>query len=180
MIDEDRLNDLIYVDTRQTTRALAEDMRCDHSTIVWHLQLMGKVQKFGSWVPHTSPAWQRQPPRRKAHQRRHRRARLGGSSASALISGPCAIWLPPFPLSTEQSQWNFLLRHRALKLDGLIFCGQTSGFLQAWDRKTGRTLGTGGELWGIIHNWLVCQIRLEKIEIFKMQKNGTKLCTNPI
>ena len=50
--DEDRLNPLIYNDTRQCTRDLTNVMNCDHSTIVWHLDSMGKVKKSSVWVPH--------------------------------------------------------------------------------------------------------------------------------
>ena len=50
--DEERLNQLIHEDPRQTTRELAEIMGCIHSTIERHLRSMGKIQKFGAWVPH--------------------------------------------------------------------------------------------------------------------------------
>jgi histone-lysine N-methyltransferase SETMAR len=50
--DEERLVALLQENNRQTTRELAEQMGCDQSTIVRHLQSMGKVQKLGSWVPH--------------------------------------------------------------------------------------------------------------------------------
>ena len=50
--DEDRLNTLIYNDSRKCTRELANVMNCDHSNIVRHLYSMGKVQKLGVWVPH--------------------------------------------------------------------------------------------------------------------------------
>lgn len=52
VLDEDCLNALIHENPRQTTRELAEEMECDHSTIVRHLKAMGKVQKLGAWVPH--------------------------------------------------------------------------------------------------------------------------------
>lgn len=50
--DEDRLNDLIHDDPRQTTRELAEKLGCGQTTVVRHLNTMGKVQKWGVWVPH--------------------------------------------------------------------------------------------------------------------------------
>ena len=50
--DEERLNSLVHENPRQTTRELAIEMECDHSTIVRHLDSLGKVQKFGTWVPH--------------------------------------------------------------------------------------------------------------------------------
>ena len=42
--DEDRLNTLIHNDPRKCSRELANVMNCDHSTIVRHLNSMGKVQ----------------------------------------------------------------------------------------------------------------------------------------
>ena len=48
--DEDRLNTLIHNDPCQCTRELANVMNCDHSTIVQHLHLMGKVKKLGVWI----------------------------------------------------------------------------------------------------------------------------------
>lgn len=51
-LDEERLNNLVHEDPRQTTRELAEKMQCSHSTIERHLHSMGKVQKLGAWVPH--------------------------------------------------------------------------------------------------------------------------------
>lgn len=50
--NEERLNALLHENARQTTRELAEKMKCDQSTVVRHMQSMGKVQKFGAWVPH--------------------------------------------------------------------------------------------------------------------------------
>lgn len=50
--DEERLNQLLHENPRQTTRELAEKMECSHTAIEKHLQSMGKVQKCGAWVPH--------------------------------------------------------------------------------------------------------------------------------
>ncbi|KOC64196.1 Histone-lysine N-methyltransferase SETMAR [Habropoda laboriosa] len=50
--DEERLNQLLHVNSRQTTRELAEKMECSHTAIEKHLHSMGKVQKCGAWVPH--------------------------------------------------------------------------------------------------------------------------------
>lgn len=50
--DEDRLNDLIHENPRQTLRELAEQMNSSPQTVLNHLNAMGKVQKLGSWVPH--------------------------------------------------------------------------------------------------------------------------------
>ena len=51
--DEDHLNTLIHNDPCQCTRELANVKNCEHSTIMRHFHLMGKVQKSGVWVPHT-------------------------------------------------------------------------------------------------------------------------------
>ena len=45
--DEDGLHTLIHNDPRQCTRELASVFNCDHSTIVRHLNSMGKVKKWG-------------------------------------------------------------------------------------------------------------------------------------
>lgn len=50
--DEDRLNQLLQENSRQTTRELANEMDVDQATISRHLHKIGKVQKLGSWVPH--------------------------------------------------------------------------------------------------------------------------------
>ena len=50
--DEERLNQLLHENSRQTTRELAEKMDCSHTTIEKHLHSMGKVQKCGAWVLH--------------------------------------------------------------------------------------------------------------------------------
>lgn len=51
-LDEDRLNDLLHENPRQSTRELAVQLACDQKTVVNHLHSMGKVQKLGAWVPH--------------------------------------------------------------------------------------------------------------------------------
>ena len=50
--DEDHLHTLIHNDPYQCTGELVTVMNCDHSTIVWHLHSMGKVQKSDVWVLH--------------------------------------------------------------------------------------------------------------------------------
>ena len=50
--DEERLNQLLHENSRQTTRELAEKMECSHTAIEKHLHSMGKIQKCGAWVPH--------------------------------------------------------------------------------------------------------------------------------
>ncbi|XP_049947955.1 serine-protein kinase ATM-like [Schistocerca serialis cubense] len=49
--DEDHLNALINNDPSQCTRELANMMNCDHSTTVWCLHAIGKVQKLGACIP---------------------------------------------------------------------------------------------------------------------------------
>ena len=51
-LDEERLNQFLHEDSRQTTRELAEKMECSHTAIEKHLHSMGKVQKCGAWVAH--------------------------------------------------------------------------------------------------------------------------------
>lgn len=58
--DEEHLEAILEENSRQTTRELAEEMECDHSTVVRHLQKMGKVQKLGAWVPHHLNAQQKE------------------------------------------------------------------------------------------------------------------------
>ena len=43
--DNNRLNTLIHNHPRQCTRELANVMNCNHSTIMRHLHLMGKIKK---------------------------------------------------------------------------------------------------------------------------------------
>ena len=51
-LDEGQLNQLLHEDSCYTTRELEVKMNCSHTCIEKHLHLMGKVQKFGVWVPH--------------------------------------------------------------------------------------------------------------------------------
>lgn len=46
------LSSLLKDDNRQTTRELAEQLGCDPQTVLNHLNSMGKIQKFGAWIPH--------------------------------------------------------------------------------------------------------------------------------
>ncbi|KOC61836.1 Histone-lysine N-methyltransferase SETMAR [Habropoda laboriosa] len=50
--DEERLNQLLHENSRQTTREPAEKMECSHTAIEKHLHSMGNVQKCGAWAPH--------------------------------------------------------------------------------------------------------------------------------
>lgn len=50
--DEAHLEALLQNESRQSTRELAEQIGCHHSTVADHLEKIGKVQKWGSWVPH--------------------------------------------------------------------------------------------------------------------------------
>lgn len=51
-INIDELNDLIEQDPRQTTRCLAELFGCSHTTIESSLKALGKIYKYGVWIPH--------------------------------------------------------------------------------------------------------------------------------
>jgi histone-lysine N-methyltransferase SETMAR len=50
--DDEALQALLDADPRQTTRELAEQLNCSHMTVERHLRALGKVHKYGSWVPH--------------------------------------------------------------------------------------------------------------------------------
>ncbi|KOC58661.1 Histone-lysine N-methyltransferase SETMAR [Habropoda laboriosa] len=50
--DEERLNQLLHENSRQTARELEGKMECSHTAIEKHLHSLGKVQKCGAWVPH--------------------------------------------------------------------------------------------------------------------------------
>lgn len=50
--DEKGLEGLLRENSRQTTRELAYKIGCSPQTVLHHLNAMGKVQKYGSWVPH--------------------------------------------------------------------------------------------------------------------------------
>ena len=52
VFDEDHLDTLIHNYSRQCSRDLANVMNFDHSTIMQHLNSVGKVQKSGVWVLH--------------------------------------------------------------------------------------------------------------------------------
>jgi histone-lysine N-methyltransferase SETMAR len=50
--DDEALQALLDADPRQTTRELAEQLNCHHSTVERHLHALGKVHKYGRLVPH--------------------------------------------------------------------------------------------------------------------------------
>ena len=51
-INDEALQALLDADPRQTTRELAEQLNCSHTTVERHLHALGKVQKYGCLVPH--------------------------------------------------------------------------------------------------------------------------------
>jgi [histone H3]-lysine36 N-dimethyltransferase SETMAR len=51
-LDVDLLKHLIEEDPRLTTRCLAEQLGCSHTTIEKHLIELDKTWKYGVWVPH--------------------------------------------------------------------------------------------------------------------------------
>jgi hypothetical protein len=51
-VDIDHLKQLIESDPRQTTRNIGEQLHCSHVVVAKYLNDMGKVYKYGSWVPH--------------------------------------------------------------------------------------------------------------------------------
>lgn len=50
-INKERLQQLIEADPRLTTRELAAELGCVHGTIEKHLHELGKVSKYGVWIP---------------------------------------------------------------------------------------------------------------------------------
>jgi [histone H3]-lysine36 N-dimethyltransferase SETMAR len=51
-LDVADLKALIESDPRQTTRCLAEQLGCSHTTIERHLSDLGKTYRYGVWIPH--------------------------------------------------------------------------------------------------------------------------------
>jgi [histone H3]-lysine36 N-dimethyltransferase SETMAR len=51
-LDDDQLKELVESDPRQSTRELAKTLNVDHSTVLRHLESIGKVKKLDKWVPH--------------------------------------------------------------------------------------------------------------------------------
>jgi len=51
-LDKDELRQLVESDPRLTTRELASKLSCSQSTITRCLEKIGKVPKWGVWVPH--------------------------------------------------------------------------------------------------------------------------------
>lgn len=51
-LDDEVLESLLKEDPRQTVRELAEKMQVSHGTIEYHLHQLGKVHKWGIWIPH--------------------------------------------------------------------------------------------------------------------------------
>lgn len=56
IVNGDVLESLLETKPRQTTRELAKQLGCSHTTVENHLHALGKIQKYGSWVPHELPA----------------------------------------------------------------------------------------------------------------------------
>ena len=50
-VDLDRLKQLIENAPRLTTRCLAEQLGCSHTTVETHLNELGKTWKYGIWIP---------------------------------------------------------------------------------------------------------------------------------
>ena len=51
-VDNEALKNLLERNPRSTTREYAETLGCAQSTIITHLESLGKVSKLGVWVPH--------------------------------------------------------------------------------------------------------------------------------
>lgn len=51
-INNDQLKKIIEADPSKSTREVAEEMNVDHTTVLRHLNQIGKVKKMDKWVPH--------------------------------------------------------------------------------------------------------------------------------
>ena len=51
-VDNDQLRAVIEADPLTTTREIAQELRVDHSMIIWRLKQIGKVKTLDEWVPH--------------------------------------------------------------------------------------------------------------------------------
>ena len=51
-LDNEELRKLVESNPRLSTHEMATTLGTDQSTIVRHLEKLGKVSKLGSWVPH--------------------------------------------------------------------------------------------------------------------------------
>jgi histone-lysine N-methyltransferase SETMAR len=59
-VDLDELKQLIEDDLRLTTRYLADQLGCSHTTVETYLNKLGKTWKYGVWIPHELSAHQLQ------------------------------------------------------------------------------------------------------------------------
>jgi [histone H3]-lysine36 N-dimethyltransferase SETMAR len=59
-VDIDQLKQLVEQDPRLTTRCLAEQLGCSHTTVEKHLADLGKRWKYGVWIPHELSSYQLQ------------------------------------------------------------------------------------------------------------------------
>ena len=51
-VDNDFLKSLVEDNPRKSTRQLSKDLNVDQTTVVRHLEEIGKVKKLDKWVPH--------------------------------------------------------------------------------------------------------------------------------
>ena len=51
-VDSDQLRAIIEADPLTTTWEIAQELRVDHSMIIWRLKQIGKVKTLDEWVPH--------------------------------------------------------------------------------------------------------------------------------
>lgn len=52
VLDNSQLKKIIEADPSKTTREVAEELSVNHSTVLRHLNQLGKVKKMDKWVPH--------------------------------------------------------------------------------------------------------------------------------
>ena len=49
---DDQIKALVEADPLKTIGEVAEELSVDHSAVVRHLELIGKIKKLDKWVPH--------------------------------------------------------------------------------------------------------------------------------
>ena len=52
-VDREQVRSLVEADHYETARSMASQLQCSHTAILNCLHELGKVQKYGRWIPHT-------------------------------------------------------------------------------------------------------------------------------
>ncbi|OPJ73478.1 hypothetical protein AV530_005819 [Patagioenas fasciata monilis] len=51
-VDNNQFRAIREADPLTATQEVAKELNIDHSTVVWHLKQIGKLEKLDKWVPH--------------------------------------------------------------------------------------------------------------------------------